>query len=135
MLSLGLPLQAFARTLAMNPGNKVREPIFPESLSDFKASFHLFHGANGVVPLARCDDLPAPETSSKDASQARGCPFQGQQAARQPAAEAESGHGVAALNSGGSRGHPLEAAPFASLTTRVFRFLVSPSTITGFRGI
>lgn len=37
------------------------EPVFPESLSDYRSSFRLFHGANGVVPLVRytptCDQF------------------------------------------------------------------------------
>jgi hypothetical protein len=127
-------LQAFARSLALNPRQPIRGPIFPESLSDFKASFHLFHGATGVVPLVRCDQ-PAFQFTTQDAPVGQGCSSRQQASPKQCAAagvDAEVGSPGAAPTPVSSRARGgsdlLGAAPFASLSTRIFRFLVSSMT-------
>lgn len=117
-------MQAVARSLAMNPRNKARGPIFPESLSDFKASFQLFHGAGGVVPLARCE-RPLSEVDEEMAPLGLGCSLGVQARPNQPAVADVARDSVAAPHPGCSTGSLLEGAPFASLSTRVFRFLVS----------
>ena len=119
-----LSVQAVARSLAMNPRNKARGPIFPESLCDFKANFQLFHGAGGVVPLARCE-RPLSEADVEAAPLGLGCSLDVQARPSKPAVADVARDSVAAPSPGCSTGSLLDGAAFASLSTRVFRFLVS----------
>ena len=116
--------QEYARSVAVNPGRPAREPVFPESLSDFKSSFQLFHGASGVVPLVRSEQAAAQQRS--------GCPFQHSVSTADTEASSLTTAGVqedtlelpVAVRQSEMTVDLLAAAPFASASAGILRFLV-----------
>ena len=118
------PSQDYARSVAVNPGRPAREPVFPESLSDFKSSFHLFHGVSGVVPLVRSEQ-PAGQQLAR-------CPFQHSVSTADTAASSLTTPSVqedrlelpVAVRQSDRKVDLLAAAPFASASAGILRFLV-----------
>ena len=118
------PSQVYARSVAVNPGRPAREPVFSESLSDFKTSFQLFHGASGVVPLVRCEQAAGQQRSR--------CPFQHSVSTADTAASSLTTPSVqedkvelpVAVRQSDRTVDLLAAAPFASASAGILRFLV-----------
>jgi hypothetical protein len=63
-------------------------PIFEEATTDFAATFRLFHGPGGLVPLKRFEESPA-STATRQANDFAVGPYSGVVAEQQPAPRRE----------------------------------------------
>ena len=71
----------YARNIAINPTEVAGTPEGPDSLKLYEASFQLFHGPSGIVPLVH-------STNNTKLSPGGGCPFHAQRAAAAAASDA-----------------------------------------------
>lgn len=116
--------QVFAASIAVNPKLPAHSPALPESLTDYKASFHLFHGAQGIVPLVRAMDRPVAQPELKQ------CPFHrlGRREEGLTSVEKRESQASKILllpQTPSATRSPVASAQFASASSGVFRFLVS----------
>ena len=125
----------YARHIAVQPTVPAgRAPLLEESYQpNFEATFRLFHGPAGVVPLARCSTNPSLGTteyatfqrSTSVAPDGSGQAHWGEQDQCSVSIEA----GQAGLDRPVRQAHPLAASAASISLSGAFGFLVSPKPV------